>query len=104
MMGSRVPGLVPARLEHREHSIGDRKAAGGIARAEQDGNESDRLLLHRARVQQREDSADHNDAMHEIGSRHQRCVQDRRHIPDDDPARKAGKHENVQGYEAGDMN
>src|ERR1700722_3324289 len=29
-----VSGLVPARLEHREHSIGDRKAAGGIARAE----------------------------------------------------------------------
>ena len=24
-------GLVPARLEHREHAIGDRVAAGGIA-------------------------------------------------------------------------
>jgi hypothetical protein len=104
VVGSGVFGLVPARLEHRKHSIGDRKAAGGVARAEQDGNEADRLLLHRARVQQREDSTDHDDTMHEVGALHQRCVQDRRHIADDDPAGKTGEHENVQGYEAGDMN
>ena len=46
---ARVPGLVPARLEHREHSIGHREAAGGIAGTEQHRNEADRLFLHRAR-------------------------------------------------------
>ena len=39
-------GSRSARLEHREHAIGDRIAAGGIAGAEQDREESDRLLQH----------------------------------------------------------
>ena len=47
--------------------------------------------------------ANHHDAMHEIGAGHQRRMQDRRHVADDDPAGKGGEHEDVQGYEAGDV-
>ena len=97
----RVVGFLSAGLEHREHAAGDGIAAGGIAGAEQHGEEPDRLLLHRAGVEQGEHAADHHDAMHEIGAGHQRCVQYGRHMADDDPAGKGGEHEDVQGHEAG---
>ena len=96
-----VVGFVSAGLEHREHAIGDRIAAGGIAGAEQHGKEADRLLQHRARIEQSEHPADHDDAVHKVGARHQRRMQDRRHAADDHPAGKAGEHEDVQGHEAG---
>ena len=101
MAGFRVLGFVSAHLEHREHAIGDRVAAGGIAGAEQHGEEADHLFRHRARVEQSEDPADHDDAVHEIGARHQGRVQDRRHAADDHPAGKGGEHEDVQGDKAG---
>ena len=49
-----------ARLEHREHTVGDGKSSGRVARAEQHRKEADLLLLQRTGVEQGEDSADND--------------------------------------------
>src|ERR1700688_4916321 len=92
-------GMV-AGLEHREHAVGDGIATRGIARTEQHSEEADHLLLHCRRVQQRIDPAHHHDTVHEVRARHQGRMQDGRHVPDDDPSRERGKHEDVKGDEA----
>jgi hypothetical protein len=40
--------------------------------------------------------ADHDDAVHEVRTGHQRRVQDRWDVPDDDPAGKGGEHEDIK--------
>ena len=97
----RVSGFVSTHLEHREHAIGNRIAAGGIAGAEQHCKETDRLFSHRARIEQSEKPANHHDAAHEVETRHQWGMQDRRHATNDHPAGKCGEHKDVQGDEAG---
>ena len=45
--------------------------------------------------------ADHHDAVHEVGTGHQRGVQNGRHPPDDLVAGEGSQHENVEGDETG---
>ena len=89
--------------EHGQHPVGDRIATCDITCAEQNGHEAEGLLLKRARVEQREHAADNNNAVHEIGSGHQRRVQDGRHAADNHPASEGRQHEDVDGDEAGDV-
>src|SRR5271156_5418072 len=92
-------GLIAAHLEHCQHAMGNGISASGIAGAEQHRDESDRLLSHRARVEQGKQRTDHDDAMHEIGPGHQRGVQDRRYATNDHPPRKGGEHEDIEGHD-----
>jgi hypothetical protein len=92
--------VVSAHLEHREHAIGDGVSPGRIAGAQQDREEADRLLLHRAGVKQRENAADDDNTVHKVGARHQRRMQNCRHTPDDHPAAERRQHKDIQGDEA----
>ena len=80
--------LVPAGLEHRQHAMSNGEAASGIPRAEQDGQESDRLLQHRAAFSSANIPPTTTMPCTKFEPESAGCA-DRRHVADDDPPAKA---------------
>src|SRR5262249_17868711 len=72
-----------AALEHLEHPVGDDEAADDVGGGEHDGDEAEdpgeRALVGLAEHDHR---ADDHDAVDRVRPRHQRCVQQRRHLRD----------------------
>src|ERR1700678_3698859 len=96
----RAIGFVSAHLEHSEHAVGDGVPPSRITGAQQNREEADRLLLYCAGVKQRENTADDDNAVHKVGARHQRRMQDCRHAPNDHPAAEGRQHKDIQSNEA----
>ena len=88
-------GLAP--LEHLEHPVGDDEAADDVRRPEHDREEADDpvegVLVRRAEDDHR---ADDDDAVDGIGARHQRRVEQRRHLRDHLDAEEDREHEDRQ--------
>src|SRR5665647_1639020 len=92
--------LLPRALEHLEHTLRDRVAAHGVGGAEQLGEEADDALRRRVGAAQRHHGTDHDDAVHEVGAAHQRCVQDHGYLRDDLVAGEGREKEDVDRGEA----
>ena len=74
--------------------------AGGIARAQEYRDETQRLFQGGIGVAEHHHRADQDDAVDEVGTRHQRGMQDHRYPRDDHVAGDGRQHEDVQRHEA----
>src|SRR5262249_47625192 len=83
-----------ALLEHFEHAVGDDEAADDVRRREHDCDEADdpreRALV---RLAEHEHRADDDNAVDRVRPRHQRRVQQRRHLRDHLEAEEDREHE-----------
>ncbi len=89
-------------LEHVEHPVGDDEAAHDVQGGEDDGEEAQGELGGTVRLAQDEHGADEDDAVDGVAARHERGVQDARHLGDDLVAHEGGQDEHRdEGHEAG---
>src|SRR5439155_23572459 len=88
-------GRLPA-LEHLEHAVGDDETSDHVGRGEDDRDQAEHDGHRRVGSGGDEDGADQDDAVDRVGARHERRMQDGRHLRDDLEADEDREHEERQ--------
>src|SRR3989441_5946546 len=83
-------------FEHLEHAVGDDETADHVGRREDDGDQAEHDRHRRVGSGGDEDGPDQDDAVDCVGARHERRVQDGRHLRDDLEADEDREHEERQ--------
>src|ERR1022692_168433 len=94
--------LLSGRDEHFQHAFGHHVAAHRVAGREHHADEADDAQQRAVGRRQCDHRADQHDSMNEVGSRHERRVQDYRHARDDLIAGESGQHEDIKRDDAVD--